>query len=388
MRTMRRDSRRMTSISRGSRPELGGERSWPSRRRHLGEAHSRPSALETIFWLSTSTSPAAQRRALPAAASHHDAGRRRRPAGTSPMPSIADDLVARRHGQRGARAAAEHAPSRPRAARSRCGARREQRGADPRGRRRRGPSPGRRTMRARAAQRARRHQVIRRTTARRTAAASRRAVPAATPLVPSPERDGVERRRPAAPAARRAARGSPSRGDARHVAGNRQERARRRCASPRPGRRRPRRCGRGCRLSASAPAPKRRASAADLRLARHHPDPVEARRPRAPGARPRASRGPARAARPASSTRIRRCLALTRSLTGTAATIMRPGPGPYAGSLPPSRGFQHPAGQRHLARADRSSCTSVTTARTPARSERGDGAGLAGVDQQRRSHGA
>src|SRR6266850_2356053 len=38
-----------------------------------------------------------------------------------------------------------------------------------------------------------------------------------------------------------------------------------------------------------------------------------------------------------SSTRMSRCLALTMSLTGTAATIMRPGPCPYARSLPPPR---------------------------------------------------
>ncbi len=57
MRTMRRDSRKITSIRRGSRPSPAANvvAIWDGVT--SGSRSRRPSDLETIFWLSTTTSP-------------------------------------------------------------------------------------------------------------------------------------------------------------------------------------------------------------------------------------------------------------------------------------------------------------------------------------------
>ena len=333
MRTTRRDSRRMTSIRRGSRPELGGERRRHRRGRDLAQAQQAALGLRDDLLAEHEHVAGGQRRALARGGLHHDA--RDVVAGPHLADALdADDLVARvawsapsdRAGARpGARRSASSSSRRPLsvAAPSASSTREVLGRVDVE------PEPRQRARRGRRAAAPARPPGARRTTARRSAAASPPAAPAATPLVPSPEREGAK-----TTARRRRQRLRPARGSRRRVTHGtspgmvRKTRGARRAALGLRG-------GDGGGVAAvlrPRPAARRPASArasATSGLARHHPH-----------------RGRGRAAARACSTslqhRARQLAALggvehahraaawrcTRSLTGTAATIMRPGPRP------------------------------------------------------------
>ncbi len=87
MRTIRRDSRRMTSIRRGSRPSSAANVVAISEGVTSLSRSSRPSDFDTIFWLSTSTSAAASGVRWRAAASTTMRATSS-PGRTSPMPSM------------------------------------------------------------------------------------------------------------------------------------------------------------------------------------------------------------------------------------------------------------------------------------------------------------
>ena len=83
---MRRDSRRITSISRGSRPSSAANAVAIDDGATSESRSSRPSDLETIFWLMTSTSPVATGVRWCAAAATTSRATSS-PGRTSPMPS-------------------------------------------------------------------------------------------------------------------------------------------------------------------------------------------------------------------------------------------------------------------------------------------------------------
>ena len=207
----------------------------------------------------------------------------------------ADHLVARRHGVAPRRRAARE-PARSRSGRCAVpGAAREQHAADPPARPRRGRS---RAAAGSAASSPRARAAIHVVIEGRLAEAQRgiaSAAPAARRWCRGRSATGTKTARGPPPARP----GAPDLvgGDARHVAGNREERGARPGDAARPARWPPRRCGRGssgsrraARRPASAPAPPPRD-----RWSRR--DRARERRQRRPRARPRASRGPARGAR-------------------------------------------------------------------------------------------